>query len=90
MSHCESLQNKLAMCPCSEGNDIQPKEQNGGIENDQNFGHVENGFDVIFPSSDSGSDEEVDNLAAQGYISLPQCEDDAMVSNDIAQVICLC
>ncbi|CAB4043280.1 male-enhanced antigen 1 [Paramuricea clavata] len=83
MSHCPSLESKLAMSPCSKGSDIPKNGQDEGMENSQNFEQVENGFDVVL-SSDSGSDEEIDSLAAQGYISLAQNEDD-VVNNDIEQ-----
>ena len=84
MSHCESLQNKLAMCPCSKGNDVPQNGQDGGMENNQNLDQVQNGLDVL--SSDSGSDEEIDNLAAQGYVSLAQSED-TVVNSEIEEVI---
>ena len=87
MSHCPSLESKLAMSPCSKGSDIPQNGQGEGMENSQNFDQVENGFDVVL-SSDSGSDEEIDSLAAQGYISLAQNEDE-VVNNVIEQVVLL-
>jgi hypothetical protein len=87
MSHCPSLESKLAMSPCSKGSDIPQNGQGEGMENSQNFDQVENGFDVVL-SSDSGSDEEIDSVAAQGYISLAQNEDE-VVNNDIEQVVLL-
>ena len=70
------------MCPCSKGSDVPQNEQDSGMENNQNLDQVEN---VVVVSSDSGSDEEIDNLAAQGYISLSQNEDDAVVDGEIEQ-----
>ena len=91
MSRCDNLQNKPRMSPCTKEDDIP--RHNAGMENnfegnesnDEIFEVVENG-DVNI-SSESGSDEETDTLAAQGYISLVQSEDDAVVSTDIEQVV---
>ena len=85
MSHCQSLQSKLPMCPCSKESDVPQNAPDGGMENDQNFEQIENALDTVL-SSDSGSDEDADNLALQGYISLAQNEDDAIVDNEIEQV----
>ena len=85
MSHCQGLQSEIPMCPCSKGNDVPQNKQDSGMENNQNLDQVQNVLNVVV-SSDSGSDEEIDNLAAQGYISLAQNEDDAVADNEIEQV----
>ena len=85
MSHCQSLENKLPMCPCSKESDVPQNKSDGGMESDQDFEQVENGLDAVVLSSDSDSDDE-DNLAAQGYISLAQSEDDAVINCEIEQV----
>jgi hypothetical protein len=73
------------MCPCSKGNDVPQNGQDSGMENNQNLDQVENVLNVVL-SSDSGSDEEIDNLAAQGYISLAQSDEDAVPGSEIEQV----
>ncbi|XP_028396251.1 uncharacterized protein LOC114520223 [Dendronephthya gigantea] len=82
MSDCDGLQNKLGMSPCSKGNDVPQNTEDEWSENIENFEQVhENGGDVIVSSD---SDEDGENLAAQGYISLAQSEDD-IAANEIEQ-----
>ena len=84
MLHCQCLQSQIPMCPCSKGSDVPQNEHDSGMENNQNLDQVENVLNVVV-SGDSGSDEEIDNFAAQGYISLAQNEDDAAVDGEIEQ-----
>ena len=84
MSYCESLQNKLPMCPCSKESDVPKNQENEPVDNDENVDQIEDNFDDVL-SSDGGSDEEADSLEAQGYISLAQSEDD-VGDNEIEQV----
>lgn len=85
MSHCDSLQNNLGMSPCNKEREIPQTMRDDGMEGSDQLESVQNGADVIL-TSDSGSDEETDTLAAQGYITLPQSEDDIVVSNETDQV----
>lgn len=83
MSDCDGLQNKLGMSPCNKENDVPQNSTDEWSENIENFEQVhENGVDVIVSSD---SDEDTENLAAQGYISLAQSEDD-IAANEIEQV----
>lgn len=66
------------MCPCSIPKDI-PQEGEGSEENEQ----VENGFEIL--SGESGSDEEQDGLADQGYVPLAQSEDETVIPDVIEE-----